>query len=98
MLVHGQQLLEAGIIANRVPHWIDLLACDGNGFARGNREKPSQVLHCFRSSTGLRLNLGQGGQVSGTKHRVFLGWQKTECLPGDIDRIPLSVKREVNPT
>ena len=25
-------------------------------------------------STGLRLNLGQGGQVPGTKHRVFLGW------------------------
>ena len=97
MLVHGQQLLKPRIVTDRVPDWIDFQARDGDGLARGDREKPSQVLHCFCSSTGLRLNLGQGGQVSGTKHRVFLGWQKIECLPRDVDRIILAIKCEVNP-
>ena len=98
VLLHRQQFLKAGIVADWVPHWIDFQACDGNGLARRDREKFFQILHCFRRSTGLRLNLGQGCQVSGTKHRVFLGWQKIECMSGDVDGIRLATQREINPT
>ena len=82
MLLTCQQFLEAGIVADRVPDWIDFQARDGNGFTRRDGEKFFQILHRFRGSTGLRLNLGQGGQVSGTKHCVFFGWQQIECLSG----------------
>lgn len=61
MLGFSEQFLEAGIVADRVPDWINLQPRDGNGFARGDREKFSQILHCFLGSTGLRLNLGQPG-------------------------------------
>src|SRR6185369_11130696 len=48
VLLHGEQLLEAGTIADRVPHWIDFQARDGNGLARRDREKFFQILHRFR--------------------------------------------------
>jgi len=38
MLIHGQQLLEAGIVADWVPHWIDFQARDGNASAGRNRK------------------------------------------------------------
>src|SRR2546423_15443392 len=98
VLVHGQQLLEPGIVADRVPHWIDLQARDGDGLAGWHREKFFEILHRFRGSTGLRLNLGQSSQVPGTKYRVFLGRQQLECLLRDVDRITLAVKGNVNPT
>src|SRR6266481_2590588 len=98
MLSSGEQLLKTWIILDRAPHWIDFQARDGNGLARREREKFFQILHRFRRSTGLRLNLGQGCQVSGTKHRVFLGWQKIECMSGDVDGIRLATQREINPT
>ena len=91
-----QQVLEAGIVANGVPDWIDLQAHDRDGFTCRDREKFFQILHCFRGSTCLRLNFGQGGQVPGTKHCIFFGWQKIKCISGDSDRIRLAIKREIN--
>ena len=73
MLFDSQQFLEPGIVADRGPDGIDFQARDGNGFACGDQEKLFQILNCLGSSTGLRLNLGQTGQIAGTKHRVLSG-------------------------
>ena len=89
--------MEVGIAADRVPGGINFQARNGDSLARWDRKKFSQILYCFLGNTGLRLNLGQGGQVAGTEHRVFFGRQQLECLSRDIDRLNLAVKRELNP-
>src|SRR5436190_22891739 len=70
MLGSSEQLLEAGIVADRVPDRIDFQARDGRRLTRRDGEKSSEILNRFPSIAGLRLNLSQCGHVSGTKERI----------------------------
>ena len=97
VLLCREQLLEAAIVSDWVPDRIDLQSRDGNGFTGRDRKKFSQVFYGLIGSAGLRLNLSQTGEVTGTKYRILLRRQKLDRFAGDFDCVGLAVQGELNP-
>ena len=77
MLGSSEQLLEAGIVADRVPDRIDFQARGGNDLAGGNGEESPKGAHCIAGRASARLNLGQASQIPSSKHRPLAAGIRT---------------------
>ena len=72
MFLSGEQLLEAGIVADRVPDRIDFQARNGNRLARGNGKQPAENCDGVGRGPGASFDFGKAGQIGITKKRISL--------------------------
>ena len=76
MLGRSEQLLEVGIVTDRVPDWIEPQARDRNAFSGRHGKEPPKKRDSINVRTGVRFDFGQAREVSGAQQCIFLGRQK----------------------
>src|SRR5205823_7349538 len=81
MLTSREQLLEAGIVADRLPDGIDSQSRNGNALASRHGKKPAQNPDSLGGCTGVGFDFCQACKISSAKQSIFLGRQKIDKLP-----------------